>query len=82
MLSFQRVAEDSVWQTYPREAMSLFAHLVEEVLHGGGEDVEDGRLLQQVPQPHVGARLEQPADDILEPKHCGVVESRVALTIL
>ena len=47
---------------------------VEEVLHGGGKDVQDGGLALQVGQAHVGAKLEQPADNVLRPEHCRVVE--------
>ena len=55
---------------------------VEEVLHGGGKDVQDGGLALQVRQAHVGAELEKPADDLLRPKHCRVVEPRVSLPVL
>ena len=47
---------------------------VEEVLHGGGKDVQDGGLPLQVSQADVGPELQQPADDVLRPEHGGVVE--------
>ena len=47
---------------------------VEEVLHGGGKDVQDGGLALQVGQAHVGAQLEQPADDVLRPENRRVVQ--------
>ena len=55
---------------------------VEEVLHGGGKDVQDGGLTLHVRQAHVGAELEQPADDVLGPEHRCVVERTVSQRVL